>query len=63
VGTGFSDADRLGITAGNSVGRIVAVKYNARITDKTSSVASLFLPVFVEFRSDKNTADHAKDIK
>jgi ATP-dependent DNA ligase len=63
VGTGFSDADRLSITAGNSVGRIVAVKYNARITDKTSSVASLFLPVFVEFRSDKNTADHAKDIK
>ena len=63
VGTGFSDADRDSITAGNSVGRIVAVKYNARITDKTSSVASLFLPVFVEFRSDKNTADHAKDIK
>jgi ATP-dependent DNA ligase len=63
VGTGFSDADRLGINSANSVGRIVAVKYNARITDKTSSTASLFLPVFVEFRSDKTEADHAKDIK
>lgn len=63
VGTGFSDADRIGITRANSVGRIVAVKYNARITDKTSSTASLFLPVFVEFRADKNEADDAKDIK
>ena len=63
VGTGFSDADRTGITVGNSVGRIVSVKYNARITDKTSSVASLFLPVFVEFRNDKSVADSSKDIK
>ena len=63
VGTGFSDADRLGINSANSVGRIVAVKYNARITDKTSSTASLFLPVFVEFRSDKTEAELAKDIK
>ena len=51
VGTGFSDADRNDITAANSLGRIVAVKYNARITDKNSDVGSLFLPVFVEFRS------------
>jgi hypothetical protein len=63
VGTGFSDADRLGINSANSVGRIVAVKYNARITDKNASTASLFLPVFVEFRSDKTEADLAKDIK
>ena len=63
VGTGFSDADRNDITAANSLGRIVAVKYNARITDKNSDVGSLFLPVFVEFRSDKTQADSAKDIK
>jgi ATP-dependent DNA ligase len=63
VGTGFSDADRLGINSSNSVGRIVSVKYNARIKDKTSSTESLFLPVFVEFRSDKSAADEAKDIK
>lgn len=63
VGTGFSDADRDNINSSNSVGRIVAVKYNARITDKNASTASLFLPVFVEFRSDKTEADSAKDIK
>ena len=63
VGTGFSDADRDNISAESSIGRIVAIKYNARITDKTSSVASLFLPVFVEFRSDKSVADRAEDVK
>ena len=63
LGTGFSDADRDSITTANSVGRIVAVKYNARITDKKSSVDSLFLPVFIEFRDDKDVADKSKDIK
>ena len=63
VGTGFSDADRDSINAANSVGRIVAVKYNARITDKKSAVASLFLPVFMEFRDDKSQADSATGIK
>lgn len=63
VGTGFSDSDRSSITAANSVGRIVAIKYNARITDKRSNTDSLFLPVFIEFRDDKDVADKSKDIK
>jgi len=63
VGTGFSDRDRDSITAGNSVGRVVAIKYNARIQDKNSDVESLFLPVFVEFRDDKTQADDAKAVK
>ena len=63
VGTGFSDRDRDSITAGNSVGRIVAIKYNARIKDKNSDVESLFLPVFIEFRDDKTEADAAKAVK
>ena len=63
VGTGFSDADRDAITSGNSIGRVVAVKYNARITDKSSTTDSLFLPVFIEFRDDKDVADSDKDIK
>ena len=63
VGTGFSDANRIAFTRANSIGRIVAVKYNSRITDKNSAVDSLFLPVFIEFRDDKDTADIAKDIK
>jgi len=63
VGTGFTDADRDGIVPENSIGRIVAVKYNARISDKNSTVDSLFLPVFVEFRDDKTIPDSGKDIK
>jgi hypothetical protein len=62
VGTGFSDGDRIAISRGD-IGRIVAVKYNARISDKRSEVDSLFLPVFVEFRDDKDVADSSKDIK
>jgi hypothetical protein len=62
VGTGFSDSDRDSITR-NDIGRIVAVKYNARINDKRTDVDSLFLPVFIEFREDKTVADSSKDIK
>ena len=62
VGTGFSDADRDTISR-DVIGRIVAIKYNARITDKKSDVDSLFLPRFVELRDDKDVADSSKDIK
>lgn len=62
LGTGFSDADRDSITRAD-VGRIVAVKYNARITDKRKGVDSLFLPVFIEFRDDKSVADSSKEVK
>lgn len=62
VGTGFSDADRTNITRANSVGRVVAIKYNARITDKRTNIDSLFLPVFVEFRDDKDQADSSQTI-
>lgn len=62
LGTGFSDADRSAITE-KDIGRIVAVKYNARIQDKRTNVASLFLPVFIEFRDDKDVADTSADIK
>ena len=62
VGTGFSDGDRIAISR-SDIGRIVAIKYNARISDKRSEVDSLFLPVFVEFRDDKDQADSSADIK
>ena len=42
--------------------KIVAVKYNARITNKQGE-ESLFLPIFVEVREDKDVADSSKDIK
>jgi hypothetical protein len=40
----------------------VAVKYNARIKNKQGE-ESLFLPVFVEIRDDKDVADSSKIIK
>ena len=62
VGTGFTDADRDSIKP-DVVGKIVAIKYNARIQDKRGNVESLFLPVFVEIRDDKTIADSSIDIK
>lgn len=45
-------------------GRIVAVEYNERITDKTRpNIDSLFSPRFLELREDKDVADNSEDIK
>lgn len=63
VGTGFTDADRDSIKRKDVVGKIIAIKYNARIQDKNGGPESLFLPVFLEIREDKTEADSAKDIK
>lgn len=63
VGTGLSDNDREVLRPEVVVGKIVSIKYNARIKDKNSDVESLFLPVFVEVRADKSKADSSKDIK
>lgn len=61
VGSGFNDEHRK--TYGKDlVGKIVAVKYNARIKNKAGE-ESLFLPIFVEVRDDKDVADNSKVIK
>lgn len=62
VGSGFSDLQRKNYWAENLVDRIVAIKYNSRITNKQGE-ASLFLPVFIELRDDKDVADSNKAIK
>lgn len=62
VGTGFTDADRDRITK-DVIGKVCAIKYNARIVDKKTGIHSLFLPVFIEIRFDKEIADSSKDIK
>jgi len=62
VGSGFTDGDRDSIKP-DVVGGVVAVKYNARIKDKKTGVDSLFLPIFIEIRHDKNTANSSKEIK
>jgi hypothetical protein len=63
VGSGFTDADRDTIKKKDVVGKVVAIKYNARIQDKKTGQESLFLPIFLEIREDKTFADEAKDIK
>lgn len=62
VGTGFSDEEREYFTHDNTIGKIVTVQYNAVIEDKKTHVKSLFLPRFVEFRSDKTEADSYEKI-
>lgn len=62
VGSGFTDEDRDTITK-DIIGKIITVKYNARITKKDSDIDSLFLPVFLEIRSDKSEADSSNKIK
>lgn len=64
VGSGFNDDDRNTIKAEAVIGKIVAVKYNARIKNKAEgSTESLFLPIFLEIREDKTQADSSKEIK
>jgi len=56
VGTGLSDGDRAKDPS-EYLGKIVAIKYNALITDKKTEAKSMFLPVFIEVREDKMTPD------
>lgn len=59
VGTGMDDATRINLWESKDelIGGIVAVKYNEVIQAKSNKPASLFLPVFVELRIDKEEAD------
>jgi hypothetical protein len=64
VGSGFNDdhRDNLWAIRDTLIGKIVAVKYNMRIQNKAGE-ESLFLPIFVEVRYDKEVADSIEDIK
>ena len=62
VGSGFSDEDRAKIKREDVIGKVVAIKYNARIRSKHKD-ESLFLPIFVEIREDKDKADSSGVIK
>jgi len=62
VGSGFSDAQRKQFWKENIVGKVAAIKYNMRIKNKQGE-ESLFLPIVLEIREDKEVADHSKDIK
>lgn len=60
VGSGFNDDQRTNLK--DVIGKVCAVKYNARIKNKQGE-HSLFLPIFVELRDDKDVADSDGDIK
>ena len=61
VGSGFSDDQRTKLTKEYLLDKVVAVKYNARIKNKQGE-ESLFLPIFIELREDKDAADSSEDI-
>jgi len=61
VGSGFNDAHRKNLGK-EILDKIVAIKYNSRIKNKLGD-ESLFLPIFIEIRDDKDVADSSKDIK
>jgi len=61
VGSGLTDAQRKSYGQ-EIVDKIVSIKYNSRIKNKLGD-ESLFLPIFVEIRDDKDEADYSKDIK
>ncbi|MCK9596521.1 hypothetical protein M0R19_05015 [Candidatus Pacearchaeota archaeon] len=62
VGSGFTDAQRKEYMKENLIGKIVTVKYNTRI-ENVKGEQSLFLPIFIEIREDKNIANTNKEIK
>jgi ATP-dependent DNA ligase len=65
VGIGFSDEQREAIwnTRSDVVGKVVEVKYNEIIRSRGNDKASLFLPVFVEVRTDKDIANTLAELK
>ena len=60
VGSGFTDEQR--VIDLSVIGKIMAIKYNARIKNKQGE-ESLFLPIALEIREDKIVADSANKIK
>lgn len=63
VGTGFTEEQRKYYMVNKPINKIVTIKYNAKITNKSvNKKDSLFLPVFVVVREDKNETDTIETI-
>lgn len=62
VGSGFSEQQREQYFDESLSGKVVSVKYNEIIDCEGRDEKSLFLPIFVEIRDDKNTADSLTDL-
>jgi DNA ligase-1 len=63
IGAGFTDLDLVELSKDpdSLIGSIISVQYNVPITDKHNN-RSLFLPRFVELRSDKKDPDDLSDL-
>lgn len=62
VGTGFSDQERQDLDM-SIIGKVIEVKYNELIKSKSEgSLTSMFLPRFVEVRSDKHQANSLAEL-
>lgn len=61
VGSGFKHADRE--NPEKYLDKIVEVKYNCIISSKNKETKSLFLPVFLRIRTDKNVANSLEELK
>jgi hypothetical protein len=61
VGSGFTDEQRKNLGE-DILDKIAAIKYNMRIKNKLGE-ESLFLPIVLEIRDDKETADASNQIK
>lgn len=61
-GTGLSDEQRATLQEKDVVGKIISIRYNAKI-QKENGDWSLFLPVFLEIREDKDKANTFKELK
>ena len=61
VGSGFTDAQRKSLGK-EIIGKVAAVKYNMRISNRGGE-ESLFLPIVLEIRFDKDEADASTEIK
>jgi ATP-dependent DNA ligase len=59
VGSGFTEADLIELSKSpdSHLGKIVTIQYNVPIEDK-KGFKSLFLPRFIEIRSDKTQAEN-----
>jgi ATP-dependent DNA ligase len=62
VGVGFSSQERIDLFSQDLIGKIVAVRYNSVTANAADCRKSLFLPVFIEVRDDKDHADMAEDL-
>jgi len=60
-GSGLSDEDRKKDPS-EYIGKIVELEYNEITDDKSTGQKSLFLPIFVEVRNNKDEADDYETI-